>query len=91
MLVSDDARVGIIAKLKLYQIQSNTMFDGAIDLIDGKIELSQQNIMDLRKELTIADKNIDSTRSVLSRLEDIEKHTRCLEEFGRGEYDKKEE
>ena len=91
MLVSDDARVGIIAKLKLYQIQSSTMFDGAIDLIDGKIELSRQNIMDLRKELTIADKNIDSTRSVLSRLEDIEKHTRCLEEFGRGEDDKKEE
>ena len=84
MLVSDDARVGIIAKLKLYQIQSNTMFDGAIDLIDGKIELSQQNIMDLRKELTIADKNIDSTRSVLSRLENIEKNIRCLEEFGRG-------
>ena len=91
MLVSDDARVGIIAKLKLYQIQSNTMFDGAIDLIDGKIELSQQNIMDLKKELTIAAKNIDSTRSVLSRLENIEKQTRCLEEFGRGEDSKKEE
>lgn len=91
MLVSYDARVGIIAKLKLYQIQSNTMFDGAIDLIDGKIELSQQNIMDLKKELTIAAKNIDSTRSVLSRLENIEKQTRCLEEFGRGEDSKKEE
>lgn len=91
MLVSDDARVGIIAKLKLYQVQSNTMFDGAIDLINGKIELSQQNIMDLKKELTIADKNIDSTHSVLSRLENIEKQTRCLEEFGRGGDSKKEE
>ena len=82
MLVSDDARVGIISKLKLYQVQSNTMFDGAIDLINGKIELSQQNIMDLKKELNKATRHIDSTRSVLSRLENIEKQTRCLEEFG---------
>lgn len=89
IMVSDDARVGIVAKLQLYQFQSNTMFDGAIDLIDGKIELSQQNIMDLKKELNDAAKNIDSTRSVLSRLEDIEKHTRRLEEFGMS-YDGKE-
>ena len=80
MLVSDDARVGIIAKLKLYQIQSSTMFDGAIDLINGEMDLSQQNIIDLKTELNEATRNIDSTRSMLSRLENIEKHTRCLEE-----------
>ena len=90
-MISDEARAAIAAKLDSFEDRINFFYYELIKLVKGELNLTQENIKTFEKSLSEIERNINETRSILSRLRDIEKQERCLNEYAKPEKEKTEE